>query len=61
MRFFARSVLLLAGCGLLAACGNRGPLTLPPKPQAAKTKPAPAPAEEQAAPDNNSTAPTSKQ
>lgn len=54
---FSRFVLLLAACALLAACGNRGPLTLSPTPQTAKT----APAEKKAAPDHNSPAVIPKQ
>lgn len=67
MHHISRFVLLFTACTLLAACGNRGPLTLPPRPQAVKNKPAPVPAAEQApaaeqtAPDNISPAPEPKQ
>ncbi|KPF67455.1 hypothetical protein IP84_12975 [beta proteobacterium AAP99] len=43
----ARSALLAVGAAAvlgLTACGQRGPLVLPPKPQPAAPKPAPAPA-----------------
>jgi predicted small lipoprotein YifL len=52
----ALAALAFAGCLGLSACGNKGPLTLPPKETLAKPVPAaPKPA------DHNSTAPPPSQ
>ena len=47
-----RIVLFVGGLLLLAACGSKGPLVLPPKPAAAQGAPA-----QQVAPADDSTAP----
>lgn len=49
-------VMLLAGAGLLAGCGQKGPLVLPTKPAATPAAPAPAAPAPPAAPASASTA-----
>ncbi len=55
---FARAWLLVAGAMALAACGNKGPLTLPPAGGAATVKSSPA--SQPAKPADHSSAPATK-
>lgn len=58
---FMRMALGSICCLLLAACGSRGPLTLPPKDASKAAAPAQTSAQAKPAPDNNSTPVTPRQ